>query len=364
VSGGTQAAAKSLADESTVAPIFSRKHVVKFYLALATLAVLLTVVDVTGVFGWEVSSTALGFLALLAVLPFADQIRKLKFGSFEAELAARVENMETLVTDLSDHVNNPEEPDVRREPGPARLLAQSADATRSAVLERIVWVDDRPAGNRLEMAELQKRFDVVLATNTSDGLRELAKSPETTMVITDAVRVEDGRDHVHAGRDLIAMIAERFPYVPIYVYCGPGSIVHQGEELERGTRLVTSSWTTLATQVRADARAAFEATVAEALREVAADLAAQTAGGVDFVAIVGGTRVAVEAKDWRRTPTASAFDTTVERLQHCLDGGMADRALLVTPRQVLTHQQVDRLPLNVIPVTPDGIASALRRGLD
>lgn len=342
--------------------IFSRRAIVRLYVGVGALALALTVIDVTGVFGWTVSSTALGLLGLIAVLPLADQIRKLKFGAFEAELAGRVENVETLVTDISDRVNTPDEPDRGEVADVVRMIARSESgsaSTASAVLERVVWVDDEPAGNRLEIAELQKRFDVVPATTTGDGLRELTKSPETTIVITDAVRHEDGRVNLQAGRELIAEIRERYPYVPVYVYCGPGSIGQQGEELEVGARLVTSSWTTLARQLRTDARAAFEAATAEALRAKTGEVEAQTDGGIDFLAAVNGRRIAVEAKDWRRPPTASALEATIETLRRWLDDGVAEQALLVTPRRVLLPKQIDRLPPGVTVVTVGEIGSAL-----
>lgn len=340
-------------------PILSREQVVRLYCGVVVLAVLLAIVDVTGVFGWSVSTAAVGLVGLIAVLPFADQIRKVKIGAFEAELAARMERMEHRVSDISESVTDPgnDSPDV----GLFTLGALDVKVDMPASMpERVVWVDDDPDGNRLEIAELQKRFDVITATDTANGLIEVNKSPHTTLVITDAVRKEDSVLNTHAGVDLIDELGNRFPHVPVYVYCGPESLELQGDELAARSRLATTSWTALARQIRSDARAAFELTVADVLRLEADEVEAQTAGGIDFVAALGEQRVGVEVKDWRRPPNASAFDTTATALRQWLEAGTVDRAVLVTPRDVLPPNRVEQLPDGVEAVVPSGLATALR----
>jgi hypothetical protein len=121
---------------------------------------------------------------------------------------------------------------------PSKRRAEHRDSIR-----RIVWVDDWPEGNRLEISELQQRFDVVAATSTEAGMDAILSSPEGTAVISDAVRQENGRQNLEAGKQLISHVDEEQPGVPVYIYCGPETAQRYGTELyQAGARLVTDSF--------------------------------------------------------------------------------------------------------------------------
>jgi hypothetical protein len=220
-----------------------------------------------------------------------------------------------------------------------------------------VWVDDRPESNTLEAAELRRRFDVVQVTSTDEGIAEVAKDPSSTAVITDAVRGAD----LNAGGALIEALARRFPQVPVYVYCGPGSVAQQADDLiARGARMVTASWSELAQRLRRDAAVGFEAAVGDTLRQVADEVERQR-HGVDFVATMGEVRIAVEAKDWRRTPKAEFFDRALAQVAGAIESGDATAGVIVSPVPAAGRAQLERLPQNVEATDLAGLPDALSR---
>jgi CheY-like chemotaxis protein len=335
------------------APLVSRRAARTLYVIAGLAAALVFVVDVTGVFGWTVTSNAAWAIGVLLVIPIADRLRKVKFGDFEAEIAERVNQVEERVADLgdaSDEANAEEVP---------TALEWAAKAGDSSSLDRIVWVDDNPDRNRLYVAELRRRFDVITVTSTKEGLRDVGKQPDSTAVITDAVREEGGRVNRDAGADLLTLLKSEYPQVPVYVFCGPATASRQAAALEQaGARLVTWSWQELAATVRADAHAAFEAHVGAVLRERFERVEAQGHGGVDFVVHSGTEEIGVEAKDWRRRPTQSAFDTATTMLARLVEEGRIGRAVLVAPRDVFAPNQIARVPPGVMLVSVAHLASA------
>ncbi|MBP2334148.1 CheY-like chemotaxis protein [Saccharothrix coeruleofusca] len=81
---------------------------------------------------------------------------------------------------------------------------------------RVLWVDDHPENNVLEIAQLQDNgVRVDSATSTREGL-ELFATNRYRLVVTDMARAEV----VDAGVRLATALRELDPTVPIVVYCG------------------------------------------------------------------------------------------------------------------------------------------------
>lgn len=334
------------ASDATVDPIVSRKAARRLYVVAAVAAVLALAIHVTGVFGWEVDSTALGLIALLLAIPLAEQLRKLSFGGFDAEFAEVRQEIGSLEKRVKDIGAQAAEEGV----APAAALAAApAEAGRAsegvppALLTRIVWVDDaHERNNRLEIAELRQRFDVLAVGSTGEGLAELEKAPRETAVISDAVRYEDGVKNDRAGAQLLEQVRADHPGVPTYVYCGPTSVQLQGEHLYAlGARLVTTSFTEVARAISAEARARFEA-LAHAIVRDRADGVATDVHGVDYVARVGARTVGVETRDWRRTPPAHAIAKITAQLEAQLDAGALTDAIVVAPVDVFRDEHRQR----------------------
>jgi Restriction endonuclease len=341
--------------EGEVGSIISRRVARLLYGIAALAAVFGLVVDVTGIFGWEIDATAVGLIGVLLLVPTAEYLRKLKVGSIEAEFAEKVQYLDRRVTEITDIATEPDG-EAHVASGPPQAKADSPQLSRT--IHRIVWVDDRPEGNRLEVAELQRRFDVVTATSTQEGLARISERPGETAVITDAVRVEGRQENLNAGLKLLQMVRERYPTIPVYVYCGQSTAESYNEPLEQaGARLVTASFTELARQIRADARTSFEAEVATTLDE-AGEVRAQS-GGIDFVVTLRGMRVGIEAKDYRRTPKARAVDTAVGLLADAIGTGKIMKGLVVAPRDVFIPAQQERAPDGVQLVSVDRLSRVL-----
>ncbi len=346
-------------------PILPRWLSVAIYVTVAVVLLVLLLVHATGIWQWRVDVPVFALAGILLVIPIADRVHKLRVGKYiEAEfneLKSRVDHFGIDVSNLRDQTFSPDESPTTS-PGDSALPAESDSLAEEGVartIRQIVWVDDAPAGNRLEINELERRFDVITATSTKQGLSKIT-TPDATMVITDAVRVEAGNVNYEAGLELINALRERYPAVPVYVYCGQDTVEAHSQALETaGARLITSSFTELARQIRADARSSFEAEVAAMLREMG-EVSSQDAG-VDFVVTIAGRRIGVEAKDYRRTPKGGPFDAAINRLVEAIEAGKIDLGILVTPRDVVVAKQRERTPATVEILSVDELPHAFEQ---
>lgn len=331
-------------------PIVSRRLALSLYALATGAAIIGLIVNVTGVFGWTVDATSVGLIGVLLLVPIAEHVRKLKVGSVEAEFAEKVSYLDRRVTEFTDLATEPEE---EESPALAVPLAR-ADSTGvpTRAIDRIVWVDDNPDGNRLEVAEMERRFDVVTAISTTEGLSQVSKNPDDTAVITDAVRVEDGKENYDAGLNLIVALKERYGEIPAYVFCGSDTAENYSEPLEQaGARIVTASFTELARKVRTDARTVFVAGVVATLEEFGQVEARDH--GIDFFVTLGERRIGVEAKDYHRTRELQAVERATQQLDWAVARGEIERGLVVAPKDVFSPAQRERAPLKVqlIPVS-------------
>jgi CheY-like chemotaxis protein len=302
--------------EKQTNPIISRRFALVLYVVAAAAAIGGLVVNVTSVFGWTIDATSVGLIGVLLLVPIAEHLRKLKIGSVEAEFAETVDYLGRRVAEFTDLATEPSE----QTPDPSRILGDDDQEPPSRAINRIVWVDDQPAGNRLEVAEMQRRFYVVTATSTAEGLSQVSKSPDDTAVITDAVRTEGGKESFNAGRKLIEALRQRYGAIPVYVFCGQGTAEDYAEPLVRaGARIVTASFTELARKVRADARMFFMRNVVATLGEVGRVEAQDH--GIDFFVRLGEKRIGVEAKDYHRTRELHAVDRAVQQLADAIAAG-------------------------------------------
>lgn len=303
-------------------------------------------------------------LGALLVLPVAERLRTFKIGNIEADFEAVKANVQQLKSEFSGLRERTLTPEEESEPRSGEPVDEASPGgaghrlkTAARTIEHIVWADDVPANNRLEIAELRRRFSVVTAITTEDALAKIS-SPEATMVITDAVRVEDGKTNYEAGIELLGELQGRHPLVPAYVYCGPATARDHAEALRNaGARLVTASFTELADQIRIDARTLFHDDVRGVLEKHGT--VEEQGAGTDFVLSIGRRRIGVEARDFRRTPKASAFDRSIGRLEDAIGANQIGQGLLVTPRDVFVAKQRARTPETVELLSIDGLAEAL-----
>ena len=321
--------------------IIPRQLAVGIYVAATLTTIIALVVNMTGLWGWDVDGTTFALIGVLLLIPVAERLRKFKVGKyFEAEFAEKVENeldhLGRWVSGLNELATTPPEENA------PEVATAAAAAGGAKTIRRIVWVDDEPDGNRLEIAELSRRFIVVTATSTKAGLAKIS-NPEETAIISDAVRVEAGETNHQAGVDLIEAVKESYPAIPVYVYCGQSTVDEHAEPLElAGARIVTASFAELTRVVRADARATFEAEVATIL--AAHGEVESQPNGLDFVLVGDVGRIGVKAKDYRRTPKRVPLDAAVGLLGASVDKGEIDEGWLIAPRDAFIDTQRERVP--------------------
>jgi len=99
--------------------------------------------------------------------------------------------------------------------------------------KRVLWVDDRPQGNALEIATLAKlQVEVVTVRSTDDALQRIdADSGERfDLVISDWERRADGRE---AGLALAARLRSQHPQTPLVFYHGEFGPERRAERARR-----------------------------------------------------------------------------------------------------------------------------------
>jgi CheY-like chemotaxis protein len=120
-------------------------------------------------------------------------------------------------------------------------------------LRKVLWVDDNPANNAYEMAQLEKLgVQIVSARSTAEGVAALFEAaPAFDAVISDLNRRESGSDNPDAGLDLIRQIREQGSAVPILVFAGRRGLALRTQIKAAGGTEVATSSTELFSQLRA-----------------------------------------------------------------------------------------------------------------
>ncbi|MDT0165169.1 hypothetical protein Q9R32_06340 [Actinotalea sp. AC32] len=393
-----------------------RAFVVAGYV-VAVLAVAGLVVHTFFEDGLQVTETSVLLLALALLAPFASRLKVIEFGGAKAEwrddaasgLANALDVLEAqheaLVTafktldelaertrddtrDAEDRDDAPERPRPEaprpeaprpgaRRPEPpstppptsaptpstgARPRGVPPGAAPRTPVRRILWVDDVPMNNAYEVEAIRRLVDVDEVTSTADAL-ELLATGRYGLVISDAVRVEDGVVNVHAAHDLVAGARDVAPGVPVVVYAGDTTLREHGAALrEAGAADVVATHVDLTTAVRRRARQVFEDAARARLGPLAvagpADLPPELP--VDALVDVPGTgRVAVELAGWVRRPKPAAVRGRADRLVPLLDRGAAVAGWIVTPDDVVPPELVAELPAGVEVVSFDELVARL-----
>jgi len=91
--------------------------------------------------------------------------------------------------------------------------------------KRILWVDDFPENNKLYMEKFEKKGSSIYWRKSTSEVKELLRDfrPEllnTIKIITDMVRMEDGRQVFLAGSNLIKLLRDMGYHREIAIFCG------------------------------------------------------------------------------------------------------------------------------------------------
>jgi CheY-like chemotaxis protein len=124
----------------------------------------------------------------------------------------------------------------------------SADQGRATIL----WVDDNPEGNALELAKLRDDgLEVLMARSTAEAMDVLSLRRGVRAIVTDMGRAEDGEFRSHAGLALLRQLHEAEQDQPVLVYTSARRVeLDRQDALDAGATAVTASPTELFAALR------------------------------------------------------------------------------------------------------------------
>jgi CheY-like chemotaxis protein len=181
-----------------------------------------------------------------------------KVGGVELSVEDATEQLRRQVADLQTHLAAQLAEQAEPAPAPAGpparpgSPAEAADgvAAGPARVEgrtAILWVDDNPDGNALELAKLRDDgFEVLLARSTAEAMDVLSLRRGIQAIVTDLGRSEDGEFRSHAGLALLRQLHEAEQDQPVLVYTSPRRVeLDRQDALDAGAATVTASPTEL-----------------------------------------------------------------------------------------------------------------------
>jgi CheY-like chemotaxis protein len=184
-----------------------------------------------------------------------------KIGGVELSVEEAAEQLRRQVTDLQTHmaIQLAERGD-RDEAGPPGRPGSppgvEADAAAGPAADQgrptLLWVDDNPEANTLELAKLRDDgVEVLLARSTAEAMDVLSLRRGVGAIVTDMGRTEDGEFRSHAGLALLRQLHEAEQSQPVLVYTSTRRVeLDRQDALDAGATVVTSSPTELFAALR------------------------------------------------------------------------------------------------------------------
>jgi CheY-like chemotaxis protein len=177
-------------------------------------------VKAIGLIAWP----ALAAFAVYKLLPFIQDYLtrgnvKFKIGNMELTLEQATESISSQVKDLQDKVLEIERkillvgaPNVSVAPAGAVASGRRNQAAR------ILWVDDNPSRNAIQVDKLTKDgISIEIATTTAQAVEKF-EGQDYDLIISDMLRIENGAIRSDAGIQLATKIRERDPKIPIFIF--------------------------------------------------------------------------------------------------------------------------------------------------
>jgi CheY-like chemotaxis protein len=198
-----------------------------------------------------------------------------RIGGVELSVEEAAEQLRRHVADLQDHLAGelagrdaagppapPRSPGAAPPPSPGAApppqvpvpdgawdrSAPAADQGRPTIL----WVDDEPDANTLELAKLRDDgVEVLLARSTAEAMDVLSLRRGVGAIVTDLGRSEDGEFRSHAGLALLRQLHEAEQDQPVVVYTSLRRVeLDRQDALDAGAAVVTASPVELLAAVR------------------------------------------------------------------------------------------------------------------
>jgi len=170
---------------------------------------------------------------------------KVKIGGAELSVEQAAEQLRRQVTDLQSQMA-------------AQLVERGASRAVAAAPRpyqgrpTVLWVDDKPEGNALELAKLRDDgVEVLQARSTAEAMDVLTLRRGVQAIVTDLGRVEGGEYRPHAGLALLRQLREAGFEQPVLVYTSARGVARDREDaVAAGAERVTASPTELFAALR------------------------------------------------------------------------------------------------------------------
>src|SRR4051812_25217183 len=141
---------------------------------------------------------------------------------------------------------------VERHTSEAQAAGMAPPTASARPALRILWTDDRPQNNTLQVNMLEKEGHHVDIVSDIDKTLAALKAAHYDVLITDMHRFERGKENPTAGLDLLREAKPLQPDVSVMVFCSKlAAQRHGGEARQLGAELVTDSGTALLAAIRA-----------------------------------------------------------------------------------------------------------------
>ena len=107
----------------------------------------------------------------------------------------------------------------------------------------VLWVDDNPSHNALQLDDLERRGVVVdIARSTKEAIQKLT-GQRYQVIVSDMERIENSTPVPNAGLELIRTVRTFDRDTPVIIYsAGPAGKILGNTATQIGADLVTSSW--------------------------------------------------------------------------------------------------------------------------
>jgi CheY-like chemotaxis protein len=136
-------------------------------------------------------------------------------------------------------------------PGAAAPAARSPLPDTRPKPAGVLWVDDDPRNNALQLDQMERKGIVVeTARSTREALQKLT-GQRYQLIVSDMERTEDGRVVADAGLELVRTIRAFDRETPVVIYsAGPTAKIYGEQARKAGATMVTGSWYKLSEELR------------------------------------------------------------------------------------------------------------------
>jgi CheY-like chemotaxis protein len=179
-----------------------------------------------------------------AIRQFLANISEGSFKAFGIEGTAKRTIQQAIVSaDLSKR--DPETKEIKLIPNSVEKSLYAADYAANLLRthkdfsqkrRRLLWVDDQPTNNVLEMKALEGLgFAIDMVVSTDEALHDIAKSGKYDVIISDMSRPDDNE----AGRTLLRRLREIDDETPVIIYSSNDTPQFESEMKDSGAFAVT-----------------------------------------------------------------------------------------------------------------------------